>query len=186
MQPGTWSQPRIALYFLAIGLGFLFLEIAFVQKFILYLGHPLYAAAAVLAIFLVFAGLGSRFARSRRFHALWPFVMILILGVLELNVSGLLFTLFTGMALPLKILVAVVILGPLAFCMGMPFPLALTGIGTDVPDLIPWAWAVNGCASVIAAVLATLLAVHFGFGAVVLTALALYGVAALVFPAVQK
>ena len=104
----------------------------------------------------------------------------MILGVLELNVSGLLFTLFSGLSLPLKILVAVVMLGPLAFCMGMPFPLALTGIGADVPDLIPWAWAVNGCASVIAAVLATLLAVHFGFAAVVLMALALYGIAAVI------
>jgi len=180
-QAGSWSRPRIVLYFFAIGLGFLFLEIAFIQKFILYLGHPLYAAAVVLAIFLVFAGLGSRFANRRRFHALWPFIMILGLGVLELIVSGMLFTVLSGLAVPLKIFVAVVMLGPLAFCMGMPFPLALTEIGTDVPDLIPWAWAVNGCASVIAAVLATLLAIHFGFAAVVMIALALYGIAAAAF-----
>jgi hypothetical protein len=66
------------------------------------------------------------------------------------------------------------------------FPLALTEIGADVPDLIPWAWAVNGCASVIAAVLATLLAVHFGFAVVVLIALALYGIAAVTFPSGKK
>jgi hypothetical protein len=70
--------------------------------------------------------------------------------------------------------------------MGMPFPLALTGVGADTPDMIPWAWAVNGCASVIAAVLATLLAVHFGFSVVVLTALVLYGLAGAAFPSGQK
>jgi len=68
----------------------------------------------------------------------------------------------------------------------MPFPLALTEVGTDAPDLIPWAWAVNGCASVIGAVLATLLAIHFGFTAVVLAALTLYGLAAAIFPGRYK
>ena len=186
VQASTWSRPRIALYFFAIGFGFLFLEIAFIQKFILYLGHPLYAAAVVLAIFLVFAGLGSQFAQRQRFHAIWPVIIILSLGVLELIASGMLFNVLSGLAVPMKIFVAVVMLGPLAFCMGMPFPLALTEIGADVPDLIPWAWAVNGCASVIAAVLATLLAVHFGFAVVVLIALALYGIAAATFPVRQK
>jgi spermidine synthase len=186
VQASIWNRPRIALYFFAIGLGFLFLEIAFIQKFILYLGHPLYAVAAVLAIFLVFAGMGSQFAQRKRFHAIWPVTIILILGILELMVSGMLFNSLSGLAAPMKVFVAVAMLGPLAFCMGMPFPLALTGIGADMPDLIPWAWAVNGCASVIAAVLATLLAVHFGFTTVVLISLALYGIAAATFPAGQK
>ena len=77
-------------------------------------------------------------------------------------------------------------LGPLAFFMGMPFPLALTRVGSETSGLIPWAWAVNGCASVTAAVLATLLAVHFGFAVVVLTALILYGLAAAVFASGQN
>jgi spermidine synthase len=186
VQATTWTRPRIALYFFAIGLGFLFLEIAFIQKFILYLGHPLYAAAVVLAIFLVFAGLGSQFAQRMRFHVIWPVTIILSLGVLELIASGMLFNLLSGLAAPMKVFVAVVMLGPLAFCMGMPFPLALTEIGRDVPELIPWAWAVNGCASVIAAVLATLLAIHFGFAVVVSASLVLYGIAAATFPSRQK
>ena len=181
----SWTRSRIAVYFFAIGLGFLFLEIAFIQKFILYLGHPLYAAAVVLAIFLVFAGMGSQFARQKSFHAIWPVAIILSLGGIELVTSGMLFNVLGGLTIPMKVFVAVVMLGPLAFCMGMPFPLALTEIGADVPDLIPWAWAVNGCASVIAAVLATLLAIHFGFAAVVLLSLLLYGIAAVTFPVRQ-
>jgi hypothetical protein len=77
-------------------------------------------------------------------------------------------------------------LGPLAFFMGMPFPLALTWIGEEGPALIPWAWAINGCASVVAAVLAALLAIHFGFTAVIYVALTLYASAAVIFPTGRK
>ena len=58
--------------------------------------------------------------------------------------------------------------------MGMPFPLGIARIGRESPDLVPWAWGINGCASVIAAILATLLAIHFGFGVVVMIAIMLY------------
>jgi SAM-dependent methyltransferase/uncharacterized protein YjeT (DUF2065 family) len=181
-----WNRTRVVGYFFAIGLAFLFLEIAFIQKFILYLGHPLYAAAVVLAVFLVFAGMGSQFAQAKRFHVVWPTAILLSLAIVDLVAADLLLAELIRLPGPVKIVVAVIMLGPLAFCMGMPFPLALTGVGAAVPDLIPWAWAVNGCASVIAAVLATLLAIHFGFTAVVITALVLYGLAAAVFPAGQN
>ncbi|MCH9006138.1 MAG: hypothetical protein IH838_12735, partial [Proteobacteria bacterium] len=63
---------------------------------------------------------------------------------------------------------------PLAFCMGMPFPIGLSRVANNIPDFIPWAWGINGFASVISATLATLLAIEFGFTAVVLLALGLY------------
>ena len=182
IQETVWSRSRIGVYFFAIGLGFLFLEMAFIQKFILYLGHPLYAAALVLAVFLIFAGLGSQYAQAKKIRVIWPVVVIMILGVGNLSATNLLLDAFNWLPAYLKICCAVVMLGPLAFCMGMPFPLGLTGVGVEAPDLIPWAWAVNGCASVIAAVLATILAIHFGFAVVVMAALVLYGLAALTFP----
>jgi hypothetical protein len=77
----------------------------------------------------------------------------------------------------------VALIAPLAFLMGMPFPLGVAALGARAPDLIPWAWAINGCASVVSAVLATLLAIHLGFTGVVLLALLAYGVAALSDPA---
>jgi spermidine synthase len=185
--PGAnWGRPRVVTYFFAIGLGFLFLEIAFIQKFILYLGHPLYAAAVVLSVFLLFAGMGSKYGQAKRIHVIWPVAVILGLGIVNLNVAYFLFDTLNWLPVSLKILVAILMLGPLAFSMGMPFPLALTEVGVDAPDLIPLAWAVNGCASVIAAVLATLLAIHLGFAAVVLIALAIYGLAAATFPARLK
>jgi len=130
--------------------------------------------------------MGSQYGQAKKIHVKWPVAGIIIMGAVDLLVANLLFDAFNWLPLFLKIPLAVLMLGPLAFCMGMPFPLALTGVGADVPDQIPWAWAVNGCASVIAAVLAALLAVHFGFTAVVVAALILYGFAAAVFAAGHK
>ena len=66
--------------------------------------------------------------------------------------------------------------------MGMPFPLGLGGIQADAPRLVPWAWGINGCASVVSAILATVLALHFGFSTVLLTAVGLYLLSALAYP----
>ena len=74
-----------------------------------------------------------------------------------------------------------VLIAPLAFCMGMPFPLGLSRVSAVAPTLVPWAWGINGCASVLSAVLATLLAIHVGFTGVVVFALVLYVVAAASF-----
>jgi hypothetical protein len=81
----------------------------------------------------------------------------------------------------LKILVSLVLIAPLAFGMGMPFPLGLSRVSERVPELVPWAWGINGCASVLSAILATILAMHFGFTVVVASALVLYVAAAAVF-----
>jgi hypothetical protein len=82
----------------------------------------------------------------------------------------------------LRVLVTVLLIAPLAFCMGMPFPLGLARVGAGLPGFIPWAWGINGCASVVSAVMASLLAIQFGFTVVIISALLLYLAAALTFP----
>jgi len=79
----------------------------------------------------------------------------------------------------LKIPVSVMLIAPLAFLMGMPFPIGLSVVSKRLPSGIPWAWGINGCASVASAILATLLAIHLGFVFVVLIAVLLYLLAAL-------
>lgn len=178
-------RSRVALYFLALGFGFMFIEIAFIQKFILFLSHPLYAVAVVLCAFLIFAGLGSRvsgrYSPTPR-QPLWPFVLIILLALAYLVLLPPLFR--ELMALPdlAKIALSVALIAPLAFAMGMPFPLGLASVAAQAETLLPWAWGINGFASVVAAILATVLAIHLGFNAVVMLALLLYGAAALVFP----
>ena len=173
-------------YFFALGLAFLFIEIAFIQKFILFLHHPLYAIAVVLAAFLVFAGLGSAYSRRYSLHnnhkigIKWAVSGIIILGLLYLLVLGPAFSLMLGWPALFKVFIAIMFIAPLAFCMGMPFPLGLSLLGNRSQHLIPWVWGVNGCASVLSAVLATLLAIHFGFTVVVVLALIIYGAGAFI------
>ncbi|MBE9536509.1 MAG: SAM-dependent methyltransferase [Proteobacteria bacterium] len=186
LPPGI-SHGRVGLYFFALGLAFLFIEIAFIQKFILFLHHPLYATAVVLAGFLFFAGLGSawsqRYSDSASFRAgLRQAVSgIIIVGLLYLVLLEPLLSAFSGLPVFFKIVVSLLLIAPLAFSMGMPFPLGLARLGRTAPDLIPWVWGVNGCASVLSAVVATILAIHFGFIVVILLSLILYMVAMLSF-----
>jgi hypothetical protein len=180
-----WSRPRIAAYFTAIGFAFMFIEIAFIQKFLLFLSHPLYAVAVVLCAFLVFAGLGSSYsgrsgtvggAFARRVAG--PVAGIAILASLYLVVLPALLRPLMPLADGFKILISIGLIAPLAFAMGMPFPMGLARVADRTPPLVPWAWGINACASVVAAIIATLLAIHVGFGAVVLVAVCLYALAA--------
>ncbi len=181
---------RMGFYFGALGLAFIFIEIAFMQKFILFLNHPLYAIAVVLSGFLVFAGLGSgysdRLARRLENTRYSP-IVVAVAGIVGLSLAYVLFlatlsSWLVSMPDTTKIITAIGLIAPLAFCMGMPFPLGLAKLATRAPDFIPWAWGINGFASVVSAALATLLAIHFGFTAVVLLALVFYLLAAMLAP----
>jgi hypothetical protein len=183
------EQWRIGFYFTLIGLAFLFVEIASIQRFTLFLSHPLYAIAVVLAGFLVFAGLGSgaaaaleRWLRDRSALGALELAVAAIAILSIAYVFGLPMLFRSLMALPdvAKIALSLVLVAPLAFFMGMPFPLVLARIKTRAPDFVPWAWGINGCASVMSAIVATLLTMGFGSRAVVLIAAVLYLLAALV------
>ena len=187
----TVQRSSVVGYFLVLGLAFLFVEIAFIQKFILFLHHPLYAIAVVLSSFLVFSGLGSAWsgrapAAARGRWLGWAVTGIVLFGTLYLLSLGSLLEQLTRLPDVTRILVSAALIAPLAFCMGMPFPLGLARLADYAPELMPWAWAINGCASVISAVLATLLAIHLGFATVIAVALLLYALALWLFPAPCK
>lgn len=175
---------RICLYFLAIGLAFMFMEIAFIQKFVLFLAHPLYAVAVVLCAFLVFAAAGSWFAGQWRGKGaagkllLWSVAAIGGISLLYLGTLPGLFEALIHLPDPAKIAISVALIAPLAMCMGVPFPTGTMHLASTAQESIPWAWAINGFASVAGAVLAALLAIHLGFAAVILLAVLIYGVAA--------
>lgn len=173
---------RVAAYFLALGLGFMAIEIPFLQRFSLFLSHPLYAAAVVLAAFLVCAGLGARHSARLRPGARWPFAAIAALALLYVVLLPPLLGQLMGLAPGWKILLTIALIAPLAFCLGLPFPLGLAAVASRAEPLVPWAWGINGFASVVATLLATLLAIHWGQSAVVLLAVAIYGLAAWQFP----
>jgi len=175
-------------YFFAIGLGFLMIEIAFMQKFILFLHHPIYSAAATLTAFLVFAGAGSACSDSfSRRYGLRLSVSLVIICIAGLSLGYLLllpniFVWASALSMPIRFFLAICLTAPLAFFMGMPMPLALASLARHAEHLIPWAWGINGCASVISSVLAVLLAMQAGFSMVILVAVLLYVMVIFIFP----
>jgi spermidine synthase len=186
------SKIRVILYFLLIGIAFLFMEIAFMQKFILFLHHPLYSFAVTLASFLVFAGLGSYLsARLSHHYNRFTALIIAVSGIVLISLSYILlldglFMWLSVIPMFFKILLTMLLVAPLALLMGMPFPLALSSLADHAQPLIPWAWGINGCASVISASLATLLAIHFGFSTVIMVAMLLYAGVVFVYPAASR
>ena len=188
-KPGRpFGKSRTFLYFFALGIAFMFLEIAFMQKYILFISHPVFSAAIVLSAFLFFAGLGSAFSHrfiKRTGYAktlTYAFAAILLLALTDLVVLDLYYEKLVVLPFYAKALLTVVTVAPLAFAMGIPFPLGLSYLARENAPLVPWAWGVNGFASVISAIVATLLAIDYGFTAVILSALLVYGGALWVFP----
>ncbi len=177
------SAVRLTGYFGSIGLGFLFIEIAFIQKLNLVLGNPLYAVAVVLSSFLLFAGIGSGIAG--RLHArgarLVP-ALVAVAALLDLPILQIVASHGLGFPAPLKVAISAAVIAPLAFLMGMPFPAGVKRLAADDRAAVPWAWGVNGTASVLSSMLATLVAVHFGFTIVVVSAALLYVLAAWWWP----
>lgn len=187
------NRSKLLLYFFMIGLAFLFIEIAFMQKFILFLHHPVYSISIVLAAFLINAGIGSIWSRllvkkyscQKILH--WAISGIIVLSLLYIVILNPLFSWLTALPIVLKIALSLILIAPLAICMGMPFPLALSILAEERKGqtYIPWAWGVNGCASVISAVLASILAIHSGFTLVILIAISLYFFCLLLFPGIS-
>jgi hypothetical protein len=186
---GRW---RVLVYFLSIGLAFMFIEIAFIQRFVLYLGDPVWATAVAVSGFLVFAGLGSlssaRWGSTGRLGGRRGLAFAAVLGIVLVAGTYLLLLPLLGaevaeLAVIPRLALAYLLLAPLAFLMGMPFPLGLGSTAEWRIDLVPWAWAINGCASVTGALLANLVAVGHGFSTVVLIAGSLYLAAVAAFPA---
>jgi hypothetical protein len=187
------EQFWVVTYFFSLGIAFLFVEMAFIQKFILFLGHPLYAVGVVISGFLLFAGLGSNYSShlkegtaSRRNVLILSVAVIAGVSLFYLYLLPVLFQHLLWLPDPLKVIVSLCLIAPLAFCMGIPFPLGLSTLSFRAPELIPWAWGINGCASVISAVLATLLATHIGFRGIVVAAVCLYFLTAVVYPNRKK
>ncbi|MDH3981506.1 MAG: hypothetical protein OES84_01250, partial [Kiritimatiellaceae bacterium] len=176
---------RSILYFGGTGAAYMFIEIAFIQKIMLFLAYPIYAVGVVMLSFLLFSGLGALWGVKRiaAQHSLHRRYMAGLLA--SLVSSTLILQLFTPalMALPelTRISMALMLPAPLAFFMGIPFPAGLEIIGHQNRQHIPWAWGTNCLMAVIAAPLAMLISMHAGLLTLIGTAALLYLTIALQF-----
>jgi hypothetical protein len=190
-EQGATGHTVRAAYFASLGLAFFFLEISFIQKFVLFLNQPMLAMAVIVPSFLLFAGLGSGYAerlasRAATSRFTWlqdrPVTLatggIVIVSSLYLCFLPLVFRVGAVWPDALRISISIMLIGGIAFWMGMPFPLGLRRLGQSRPDFVPFAWGVSGFFSVISTIAATILALHAGFRIVIVAALGLYLLAA--------
>jgi len=175
---------RAAVYFAALGLGFLFIEIFVIERASFYLNDRTGAFAIVLTGMLIFSGIGAmlagRFADdpgrgmvlAGGLVVAWAALLLLVLQPLLLATLGLPWAIRAGIVL--------LLLAPASVALGLPFPLGLARAGSG--PFLPWAWALNGAFSVVSTPLANLIAVQFGYDRVLLAALLFYVVAVVTFP----
>jgi len=164
-----FSDKRIPIYFGLIGLGFMLVEIPLIQQFTLYLDQPAYAMAVVLFSILLFSSLGSRFGSSKMSLSTALLLLLGLLGVYIVFLPGILHKTL-GLPLLIRVAMSLLIISPLGFLMGVPFPGGLrwlrgkTGTMSISSEwLIPYVWAINSACSVISSILASLISLSFGF-----------------------
>jgi spermidine synthase len=174
------------LYFIAIGLGYILVEIAFIQRFVLFLGNPTYALTVVIFLMLLSSGLGSLLSRRwfrRPTSVAWAIAVIVIALLACVFVLPRLLEALVGLPLVLKLLISALVLVPLGLAMGMPFPSGLRALSHGA---VEWAWAMNAASSVVASVLAMVIAIQFGLNATLACGAAAYLLALLLLPTFGK
>jgi hypothetical protein len=173
--PGFW---RGSGFFAAIGIAFMLIEIPWLQRFVLYLGHPSVAAAVVIASLLAGAGIGAlRAARHSARSGHWCWLAPLALTMVNLAMSSL-FDATLGAADAVRILISIVVLVPIGYLLGHWFPRGMVRFGDTSKA---WFWAVNGACGVLAGVVSLALAMAIGFQGVAWIGIGLYLVAGLLF-----
>jgi hypothetical protein len=164
------------LYFITVGFGFILVEISLIQRFVLFLGHPTYALTVVVFLLLLSSGAGSVAARHRITTGGKVLPLLgLIAAFIVVNVVLLPWLLSAAVGLPfaIKLAISALVLAPLGFLMGMPFPTGLRLVKT-----VEWAWALNAAASVLGSVMAMIIAIHFGLTVTLVCAAVAYVLAA--------
>jgi spermidine synthase len=168
---------RFMVFFAGTGVGYLAIEIALLQKFGLLLGHPNYALSVVLAALLLSTGAGSLLSRKTvaTLGGL-RFVVYLLAGVMLIEYTLFFPRLSSWIALPFatRVLIVFALAGALGICLGTFVPVALERMKESAPSLVPWAWGVNGIASVVAPVLAAAFSMTWGINALFLSAIPVY------------
>jgi hypothetical protein len=165
-------------YFACLGLGFMLIEISTVQRFVLFLGRPAYALAVVLFSLLLFSGMGSYLTRRFDLEKSPRVIERILLGLAGLIVAQALcvppiLNALSALTLWARVVVSVLLLAPLGV-LGMPFPLGIRRVSQQSPEVIAWAWGVNGAVSVLGSVVALIVSIHWGFRIAMFLGLVVY------------
>lgn len=176
------SSLKIFLYFGLIGMAFMFVEITFIQKFILLLGHPLYSVSTIISSLLISSGLGSFFSKKivgRNIKKNLKRSLLLCAGliVIYLFLLPIYYEKFIAFNLWSKMIMVFLVIFPLGFLMGFPFPAGIRLLERHEKNLIPWAWATNAFSSVVNSIFALMIAFWGGYNLVLALAAGGYSLA---------
>lgn len=195
----TRQSPLPLLYFVTVGLGYILVEIAFIQRFVLFLGHPTYALTVVIFLLMLSSGAGSLFSRRwlPRTDLCWiPIALVIVTLLADIFFLPGRLAALVGLDFGYRLLVSGVLLIPLGFVMGMPFPTGLRALAAlPAPEFpaghgasdnsVEWAWAMNAAASVLGSVLAMVIAIQFGLTVTLTCGAVAYLLAMLLIPALR-
>ena len=167
------------LYFGALGAGFMLIEVSVLQRFVLLLGHPVYSLTVTLFSLLLGTGIGAAWSRGLDERRLARSTAIVLVAIAALAVASIAFsTPLVTWAIPfsrtVRIVVAAATLVPIGVVLGVPMPAGLRLLSARSPEMVTWAWGMNGALSVVGATVAIFIAMNWGFGAALLTAAGIY------------
>lgn len=167
-----------SIYFFALGMGFIMIEISLMQKFALFLGHPMYSISTVIGGMLLFAGLGSHISAKlsqNPLHSLrLAIIAVSVMIVVFFELSPIIIDNLLEYRLSIRIFAVILMLAPLTVALGFFFPIGLKLIGQRSPEYIPWAWGINSGFTVIGSILAIVFAMMWGFDIVMIIAALIY------------
>ena len=180
-EPTDKVLPQL-LFFAAIGLGFMLVEISIMQRMTLFLGHPTYSLVVVLLALLLFSGVGSLLTSTVRRERLTKQLVgsaLVVIGLLIVFavISQSVLDLFVSASLGERVLVCALALLPFGLVMGRMFPLGIKSLSSGTEHVIPWAWAINGLTSVLGSILAIMIGMWSGFTTCLIVAMVSYLVA---------
>ncbi|MCM3881422.1 MAG: hypothetical protein ND807_15040 [Vicinamibacterales bacterium] len=175
--------PRWLGYFGLLGAGFMLIEVALLQRFVLLLGHPVYSLTVTLFSLLLGTGAGSLISQRVGDADLLRRVQFVILGIVAVAILGIVaLPPIIGLAISAshvaRIALAVALIAPAGLLLGMPLPAGIRLMAVNHSELVPWAWGMNGALSVIGATLAVFIAMNWGFSVTLMAGAAVYLAAA--------
>ena len=173
------NVPNLIIYFSGIGIGFITLELALIQKFTLFLEHPIFSISLVLSSILFFGGFGSFFTKNisakNLTRAIRIFTLMLVVFLLLFIASyNYIFEAFSGFSIIIRGLIAITLLSLPSFFLGVFMPLGLKITEQVSKDLIQWMWSIDAIATVMGGVMSTIIALFFGFKAAMISGLFFY------------
>jgi spermidine synthase len=186
-----WQYKASSLfYFSCLGFGFIVIELTLIQILMQFIGYPLYTYSTVLFVLLLSAGMGSHYSNvlqiNPRSRWTWPFISILIFGLVLLTTYSSVTTLLLSTPIWARIVVSALMIFPLGFSLGMPFPLGILWLEKHAQGAITWAWGLNALFTVVGGLSSVILSVFLGFKITMLIALTVYLVALSVFSRLQR